>query len=147
MRRDPYRVATETDIDALRFEALAQVRRQFSTGAQADQMADTPLTRDGIESHAVRPLFDMRCQLAQGCGNFLDTPRQQLPQGCDGDGHQREVGALAHVIAPRARLEAVAVVDESVEVFALLARDPVGFERHTFPPAGSDIDEPQAIRA
>ncbi len=109
-------------------------------------MADTSLARDGIEANAARSFLDMRRQVAQGRGNFLHAPLQQLPLGCDGDGHQREIGALAHIIAPRARLEGITVVDESVEVFALLARNPVGFERHPFTPAGSNIDEAQAIR-
>ncbi len=72
---------------------------------------------------------------------------EQELEGGDAGRHQREVGALAHIEAPRARLVALLVVDEPGEILGARAGDPALLERQALLALRGHVEIAQAVGA
>src|SRR5690242_18699836 len=118
MRRDADRVATYTDVDVRLRQSRGQVGGELLR-AQADQLAGVSFRWRNAQAEDGSAAGNLGRHRAQRRGDLLHAPLKKLLQCGLRHRQQREVAALAHVIAPRAGLELVAVVHQPREILAV----------------------------
>src|SRR5215212_4433275 len=144
--RDAHARATHADEDVVAHEPGGEVGRGARPEHQADHVPRPSLFRHPRDTAFFCLLFYEISQHADGLGDVLDPPVEELAQCFGGHGEQDEVAPLSHVVAAGTWLEGVLVVHEFRELLASTAVDPVVLYGLPLAVLFVDIHEPYPVR-
>src|ERR687898_198925 len=136
----------DADEDVLGGEPGGEVFGGFGTEPKTNHVLDAYRCWDRFYTEPLRLRFDEVREIPDLLGDVLDAPGQDLAERRDSHREQHKVAPLADVEAPGARLEGVLILDESREVLAAGAVDPVVLYRFPFPPPLAGIQKTEPVR-
>ena len=147
MGRNPYRVASDADMDLGCSQGCRHLLGIAAGETQTDHVPRAQLARGHPETDLLGAVGDQIGESAKVALDFFDPPPQSLLQCRDGNRHQREVADLPHVEPSGTRCGLVGIADQGCEVAAVGADDPVVLERRSLAISGRHPHKAESVGA